>query len=570
MKKDIKKGESQNSVTLLNEFQETNYNEWLKLTNSSLNNNLNDYVNNLYENIKTKQIYFKDDTEYIESNNYIPTSELNNSNKWLLAQDIPLPLSTDLNDALIDNIEHGQNAISLKLDKASANGFNPENSIMEKVGFNGTSIFSSNDFDTVFKDINIENYPVYIKTNSNLTSISSVFFNYLLVNKKHISKINGGFHYDPLSVLAENHEFPYDYNTIFDEIVSLINWLHSKKCQFSVITINGNLYNEAGGNAVQELAFTMNELVLYLKELLNRGIHIDEAAKRIKLSFSIGPNFFIEISKLRAARILWAKIIRQFGGNKESQKVRIQSETCNWNKFKTDSHVNLLRNTCEALSAMLGGCDSINLQYFDKESGLPNEFSRRITRNTFLVLKEECDLSGITDIPGGSWYIENLTNELAKNAWVLFQKVEELGGFFIALDNGFIKEELEKVQNERLFNYTKKNDVFIGNNIYPNPNDGHHERSRMAKEATEIDYSKVFQQRHSTLKAHIEKRDNMKLSELLDSYNDVVNTHPQNGFEHALKAVKAGATLGEISKPYNVKFNATIKNPIKKMKLSEL
>ncbi|TAL69030.1 MAG: hypothetical protein EPN82_08440 [Bacteroidetes bacterium] len=547
---------------LFQDFQKSNYLNWENSTNLLFNDKLDDYVKKIYEDIAYKPIYFK---EYI-NNNYLNRqhliTNLTNSINCLLSQDIPLPTPEDFNSSLSENLNSGQNAIALKLDDASAYGFNPDELIIDKIGKNGTSFFTSSDFDKALKNINIELYPIFIKTSTNITSIASVFFYYLLRNKIDIKKITGGFHYDPLSALAQKHEYPYDYELIFDEIVSIFNWLKFKKSPFSVITINGNLFNDTGGNAVQELAFTMSELVLYLKELLNHGINIDEAASRIKLSYAIGPNFFIEISKLRAARILWAKIIKHFGGNKESQRVWIHTETCKWNKFKTDAYVNILRNTGEALSAMLGGCNSINLQYFDKEFGLPNEFSGRITRNTFLVLKEECDFAGITDIPGGSWYVENITNGLAKNAWELFQKVEKEGGFYSALDNGFIKEEIEKVKNERLFNYTKKIDEFIGNNIYPNPKE-------KPIEATEIDYKQVFQQRHSTLKAHIEKRDNMNVSKLLDKFNASVSEDPLDAFEYALNAVQAGATLGEISKPYNVKFNATIKNPIEKMKLSE-
>ncbi|OGU10433.1 MAG: hypothetical protein A2X61_06160 [Ignavibacteria bacterium GWB2_35_12] len=558
-------------VHLLKDFQRTNYGEWEKLSNSILNNKLDDYVNKLYKNIITKPIYFKDDISdlHIQINSLpglyhnLKRNKLIHSNQWEIAQEIPLPLPEEFNKSLSENLINGQNAISIALDDASAFGFNPEDSIKVKVGRNGISIFFSDDFEKTLKNIDAEQYPIYIKTSTNLTSIASVFLSYLLNNKINIKKLSGGFHYDPLSVLAQKHEFPYDYELLFDEIVSLITWLHSKKCPFSVITINGNLFNESGGNAVQEIAFSMSETVLYLKELISRGIEINEAAKRIRLSYSIGPNFFVEISKLRAARLLWSKIIKHFGGNEDSQKVFIHAETCKWNKTKHDPYVNILRNTGEALSAILGGCDSLNLQYFDNAFGIPNEFSRRITRNTQLVLMEECDLTGITDIPGGSWYIENLTNELAKKAWELFQEVEKKGGFYKALDNGFIKEEIEKVKYERLFNFNKKKDVLIGTNIYPNPNE-------KPIEATEIDYNAIFKQIHSTLRVHIEKRDNMKVSKLLDVLNDTVNDNPINSFESALNAVKAGATLGEISKPFNIKFNATIKNPIEKMKLSEL
>ncbi|OGU90032.1 MAG: hypothetical protein A2220_05320, partial [Ignavibacteria bacterium RIFOXYA2_FULL_35_10] len=556
-------------VHLLKDFQRTNYGEWEKLSNSILNNKLDDYVNKLYKNIITKPIYFKDDISdlHIQINSLpglyhnLKRNKLIHSNQWEIAQEIPLPLPEEFNKSLSENLINGQNAISIALDDASAFGFNPEDSIKVKVGRNGISIFFSDDFEKTLKNIDAEQYPIYIKTSTNLTSIASVFLSYLLNNKINIKKLSGGFHYDPLSVLAQKHEFPYDYELLFDEIVSLITWLHSKKCPFSVITINGNLFNESGGNAVQEIAFSMSETVLYLKELISRGIEINEAAKRIRLSYSIGPNFFVEISKLRAARLLWSKIIKHFGGNEDSQKVFIHAETCKWNKTKHDPYVNILRNTGEALSAILGGCDSLNLQYFDNAFGIPNEFSRRITRNTQLVLMEECDLTGITDIPGGSWYIENLTNELAKKAWELFQEVEKKGGFYKALDNGFIKEEIEKVKYERLFNFNKKKDVLIGTNIYPNPNE-------KPIEATEIDYNAIFKQIHSTLRVHIEKRDNMKVSKLLDVLNDTVNDNPINSFESALNAVKAGATLGEISKPFNIKFNATIKNPIEKMKLS--
>lgn len=242
--------------------------------------------------------------------------------------------------------------------------------------------------------------------------------------------------------------------------------------KFKLVTVNARHFNNAGSSAVQELAFGLAMGAEYLRKFTEEGFSIDEIASRIQFNFAVGSNYFMEIAKLRAAKLLWAKIVEaNKPENIDSTKIYTHSETSLWNKTVYDPYVNMLRSTTEAMSAVLGGTDSLNVNPFDSAFSEPTEFSLRIARNVQILIKEEAHFDKVVDPSAGSYYIENLTDSIIENAWNLFLELEEKGGFVAALKEGFIQNQIEETAKKRNKNIETRREIFLGTNQYPNFNE---------------------------------------------------------------------------------------------------
>jgi methylmalonyl-CoA mutase len=234
------------------------------------------------------------------------------------------------------------------------------------------------------------------------------------------------------------------------------------------VAVNTRLYNNAGGNSVQELAFALATGVEYLRQAESRGVSIDTIAPKITFGFAMGADIFLAIAKLRAARLLWSKIVAASGGNTESQKMRIHASTTLWNKSKRDPYVNLLRGTTEAFSAVAGGADSIYVAPFDEVVRTPDEFSKRIARNTQIILGEESHFDHVVDPAGGSYYVETLTAQVADTAWTLFQQIEKEGGMTKALQAGTPQKQVKAIAAKKAEQVAQRRLSIIGVNVYSN------------------------------------------------------------------------------------------------------
>ncbi|MCC9004076.1 MAG: acyl-CoA mutase large subunit family protein, partial [Candidatus Competibacter sp.] len=266
-----------------------------------------------------------------------------------------------------------------------------------------------------------------------------------------------------------------------------------------------------------------------------RGLSIDDIAPRIRFSLSIGTNFFMEIARLRAARLLWAKIVQAFGGNEASQKMSLHARTSAWNQTVYDPHVNLLRATTEAFSGAVGGCDSLHISPFDELVRVPDEFSRRVARNTHTVLREESHITRTVDPAGGSWYVENLTDSVARKTWAIFQEVEKQGGMAKALETGWPQSQIAGTATKRAANLAKRKDIFVGTNMYPNLKE-----TRL--EPAPVDAWAVQSERAAALKQYRASADAGQKQTALDAL-----AKGGNAVETAIQAALAGASLGEIA-----------------------
>jgi len=245
-----------------------------------------------------------------------------------------------------------------------------------------------------------------------------------------------------------------------------VRWAAAERPQFSTIAIDARPYHEAGTSAVQELAYILATAVTTIRALLARGLDINAVPMRVIVP--VGGHFFMEVAKLRVLRMLWAQMIAAFGGDSEAQKVVIHAQTGRFNKTLYDPYVNMLRTTTEALSAALGGVDSLHVDPFDAIQRPPDEFSRRIARNQQVILQHEVNLTALIDPAGGSYFVENLTDELARSAWALFQQIEAEGGMLAALQHETIQKAVMDVAGERAKQLNKRKDRLVGTNMYAN------------------------------------------------------------------------------------------------------
>jgi methylmalonyl-CoA mutase len=534
---------------LQNDFPETSYEEWKKTTEKDLKGVPFEkkLITKTYEGIDLQPIYTKEDLkniEFIENKpgfeNYVRGRKYSGNafESWEIKQNLPYPLAEDFNEALRNDIERGQNSIFLSLDYAAKNGLDPDFAKEGEVGMEGVSICNLDDFCNALIDVNLKKYPIYI--NAGFGGYHSMLLFSAYLKKQGIDKklIKGGFEIDPLGYAVTYGELPLQLDKVFDCVSKVTKWTDKNIPDFKTLNINSLPYHNAGASAVQELAFSLATAVEYINQLLDRGHNINKIANKITFTFGIGSFYFMEIAKLRASRLLWSKIIKEYGGNEESQKMFVNAKTSYHNQTLYDPYVNMLRTTTETFSAIVGGADSISSNPFDEAFGLPDEFSRRIARNTQIVLKEESHLDTLIDPAGGSYYIEKLTEDVANKTWNLFIEIQNKGGMLKALIEGFPQTETEKTDTDRKKDFSKRKSVLVGTNMYAN----------LKEEKLEFktpDYKNIYEKRCEQVKKF---KSSNNTTDILINIKKVQSEKPEELIEACIDAIIQGATIGTISK----------------------
>jgi methylmalonyl-CoA mutase len=452
------------------EFSSPPKKDWMLVAEQSLKGKPVEKISSLnYEGVNVQPIYSKEDIETLSQIiNSTPGSfpfvrgknfDGYKTKSWEISQPIIAKDSAEFNAKLKDYLSRGQTSvtcISNDYDNTITNFF-PKN---------------STEFSKAFDGIDLKNVPINFFVGQNASKYLEIIDNYIENHNLSWSDIQGGLDFDPIADLVTKGNCNYPLESAFNDLKKHLRKMANSS--FCPVSVSGLPYREGGADAVQELAFILATSVHYLRNLLN-DFDIDYLVKKIRLVLSTGSDFFVEIAKIRAVRMLWAKIIKEFGGNLESQKANIYIKSLEMNKSSLDIYVNMLRNTTEALSSIIGGCDTLELLNFDstvknkKSEDLKDIiFSERVTRNTQLVLAEECLLKEVTDPAGGSYYIEYLTNEIAQKSWLLFQEIEKQGGIFESLKLGFPQNEVARTKALRIKNLATRKDVVLGANKYPN------------------------------------------------------------------------------------------------------
>jgi len=385
------------------------------------------------------------------------------NNNWLVRQNIEVS----------DYSEANVKALTILMTGVDSLGFiiiDPE-SVNEK------------NFNILLKGIKLEAIEINFLSNGKAREIVEILSNIIKKSGSDPLEIRGAFEADPLSRLMLNGTLCIPPEQGFDYLASVVQSATFLP-QFRAMHINASNFNNAGSDIVQELAFAISMGSEYMLQLTDRGISVDIAASKIRFSFGTGSNYFPEIAKLRAARLLWAVVINGFLPSKSgSIKMDIHCVTSEWNKTLYDPYVNLLRTQTEAMSAILGGTDSLTIEPFDIVFRHPDEFSERIARNQQLILKEEAYFDKVADPAGGSYYIENLTNLIAESAWELFLEIEDLGGFLSCLKSGFVQTKLSESAAKRENDIATRKTILLGTNQYPNT---------LEKISDTVDLNKVF------------------------------------------------------------------------------
>ncbi|WP_307195558.1 methylmalonyl-CoA mutase family protein [Neobacillus niacini] len=532
-------------VDQFSEFAIPSYEQWREVTEKSLKGASFEkkLVTETYEGISLQPMYRKEDTDNLPFLQSLPgkspftrgTKTLTNG--WEINQEICVGTPTAFNKVAMHDLSRGQTSLNIVLDTPTKRGINANEAVSE-VGKAGLSISGVNDVVDALKDIELAHVPLHLNAGANSLPILALFIAHLEKGERSVEELHGCIGMDPIAELVTNGRLNYELEDCYSLMADVTKWAIENTPNLQTILIHGNVYHDGGSSAIEELAFTLATGVEYLHALITRGVDIDKAASSIRFSFSVGSDYFMEVAKLRAARTLWAKIVKTFGGNEEAQKMTLHARTSAWTKTVFDPYVNMLRATTEAFSAAVGGADSIHVSCFDEAIQKSTTFSRRIARNASIILKEEAHIARILDPAGGSWYVEVLTNEVAKKAWELFQETEENGGISQSVIKGFPQKVVQQTASKKVRNIALRKDIFVGTNMYVNIEEK--ELDRLGNDET------------SQINDHI----NQVKSRAYISVESLAAI--SNKTEASIKAAKQGASLGELAKATGRKSEAVL------------
>lgn len=533
---------------LFSEFPHPTYEQWRQAAEKVLKGVPFEkkLVTKTYEGIDLQPMYRQEDVADLPHTDSLPgfPPYVRSANalgyvleSWEVAQEIPYGIPEEFNQAVRFDMERGQTAVNLVLDRATLSGLDADAAPVGDVGMGGTSISSIADLQKALEGIDLEQTPIFIQAGSVAFPIAAALIAVMRQRGKSPGALRGCIGMDPLGALAHTGTLPRSLEGAYNTMAQLTAWAQENAPDLRTVLIQGQPYHNGGASAVQELAFAIATGVEYVREMLVRGLTVDAVAPRMLFAFSIGSNFFMEVAKLRAARLVWAKVVQAFGGNAESQKLIMHARTSAYNKTIYDPYVNMLRTTTEAFSGVLGGCNSMHVAPFDEVKQPPDEFSRRIARNTHIILEQESNLARLVDPAGGSWYIEKLTDEVAREAWKLFQEVERQGGMFKALQAGVPQQQVAQIAAQRARNIATRKDVFLGTNMYANLKEKPLAGQHADVEGMHRKQSASVEQYRASVDA---ARRQAALAQLTATNGNLVDA--------AVEAVLAGATLGELTR----------------------
>lgn len=560
---------------LIKDFPVLSFDDWKKQVEKGLKGESFDkkLITKTYEEINLQPLYTSNDIKDLPQinnfpgfQNYLRGGNVSGytSRSWEIAQDYNQALPEDLNEALRSDLKRGLNSINIVLDNPTQLGIDADQSKSGEVGKDGLSISGVRKMQVLFKDIDLTNQPINISCGFSALPITLLFTAYANETRTSLMNIKGSITSDPYEYLLTKGDLPILLNQIFDEMKLATELMIKSNSPIKTIGVSGSQFNNAGSNAVHELAFTIATAVEYLNEMIERGLKTDDVARRIKFTFGVGSFYFMEVAKLRAARLLWSKILEAYSVKEENQKIFIHGKTSQFNQTYFDPFVNSLRTTTEAFSGIVGGVDSIQTNPYDESFNDSDDFSRRLARNTQIILKEESHLDQVIDPAGGSYFVEKLTDDIANAAWKLFQTIEEKGGMLKAIQSGFIQDEIAKVAETKKKDFAKRKSVLVGTNMYANPKE----------EMLEIknkDLNAVYNKRVEYIQKYRITGDNKKHSSILEKLQSIADTKTYDLIDNAVDAFLEGASLGEVSKSIRASAETGISvNPLIQFRLSEM
>lgn len=525
-------------------FTPTNVSEWIEKNEIKAN-----WLTP--EQIPVKSVYTKEDLEGMEHLNYAagippflrgPYSTMYVVRPWTIRQYAGFSTAEESNAFYRRSLAAGQKGLSVAFDLPTHRGYDADNErVVGDVGKAGVSICSVEDMKILFEGIPLNKMSVSMTMNGAVLPILAFYIVAAQEQGAKLEKLSGTIQNDILKEFMVRNTYIYPPDFSMRIIADIFAYTSKNMPKFNSISISGYHMQEAGATADIELAYTLADGIEYLRTGINAGIDIDSFAPRLSFFWGIGMNHFMEIAKMRAARMLWAKIVKSFGAkNPKSMALRTHSQTSGWSLTAQDPYNNVGRTCIEALAAALGHTQSLHTNALDEAISLPTDFSARIARNTQIYLQEETFITKQIDPWAGSYYVETLTNELAHRAWDLIQEIEKLGGMAKAIETGLPKMRIEEAAARIQARIDSGIQKIIGVNVYcldeEEPID-----------ILEVDNTEVRKRQIERLNHLRATRDNDAVEKALDAITKCVETKEGNLLELSIEAARARATLGEIS-----------------------
>ncbi len=471
-----------------------------------------------------------------------PYSSMYVMQPWTIRQYAGFSTAEESNAFYRRNLASGQMGLSVAFDLATHRGYDSDHErVVGDVGKAGVAIDSILDMKILFDQIPLDKMSVSMTMNGAVLPVLAFYIVAAEEQGVSLEKLNGTIQNDILKEFMVRNTYIYPPLPSMKIIADIFEYTSKNMPKFNSISISGYHMQEAGATAEIELAYTLADGLEYLRTGVNSGMDIDSFAPRLSFFWGVGMDHFMEIAKLRAARMLWAKIVKQFNPkNPKSLALRAHCQTSGWSLTEQDPFNNVARTCVEALGAALGHTQSLHTNAMDEAIALPTDFSARIARNTQIYLQEETNICKAIDPWAGSYYVESLTNEIAHNAWKLIQEVEELGGMAKAIETGLPKMRIEEASAKKQAKIDSGKDIIVGVNKY-----------KLEKEdpidILEVDNSAVRESQIVRLKKLKAERDSKSVKQALDAITKACENGKENLLSLAVDAARKRATLGEIS-----------------------
>jgi methylmalonyl-CoA mutase len=496
-----------------------------------------------YEGITFEPMYFRNTTDEILPKDAYPgmADFLRGSRPngyiekpWGIAQACDESLPSENNELLKEEAKKGSTIYQIRLDKASL--ANEDARETSEIGAEGCSITTLDDMHTVLEGLALDKQPIYLYAGASSLPMLALVVAAVRANGQDVKKLKGHIGADPIGELIAQGKTLAPLDQLYDEMAIAAKWAVANAPQLRTVMVRSDAVSRGGANDVQEIADTLATAVTYLRAMMDRGMSIDEAASQIMFTFSMGANFFLQIAKLRAVRPIWAQIIKAFGGSEESQRIHVHGRPALFFKTVYDPYVNMLRNTSEIFSGVVGGIDSYENSPFDEPIRKGDVFSRRIARNVQVMLQEEFGLMQPIDPAGGSWAVETLTKQIKEKIWAEFQAVEGKGGIVKALEEGYVQDGIAKVLADRFKSSELRRDRIVGNNMYPNMTE------KLLDPRTE-NQAELKKARAAAIDAYLADIDEKHKADCLASLK---SASADAKMEAAIHAAASGATIAEL------------------------
>ncbi|PIE86872.1 MAG: methylmalonyl-CoA mutase [Bacteroidetes bacterium] len=487
-----------------------------------------------------------------------PYSSMYAVRPWTIRQYAGFSTAEESNAFYRRNLAAGQKGLSVAFDLATHRGYDSDHPRVEgDVGKAGVAIDSILDMKVLFDQIPLDQMSVSMTMNGAVLPIMAFYV--VAAEEQGVSqeKLSGTIQNDILKEFMVRNTYIYPPLPSMRIISDIFEYTSQNMPRFNSISISGYHMQEAGATAAIELAYTLADGLEYLKAGVNAGMNIDDFAPRLSFFWAIGMNHYTEVAKMRAGRLLWAKIVKQFDPkNSKSLALRTHCQTSGWSLTEQDPFNNVARTCIEALAAAFGGTQSLHTNALDEAIALPTDFSARIARNTQIYLQQETGITDHVDPLGGSYYVEELTNQLVEEAWKLIEEVEELGGMAKAIETGIPKMRIEEAAARKQARIDAGKDIIVGVNRYQLD-----EEAEM--DILEVDNTKVRDAQIERLNELKTNRNAQKVAEVLEELEQAAKNNTGNLLEIAIRCARERASLGEISaaleKAYG-RYQATIRS----------